>query len=173
MARGQNPDKPFEKVLDEDLELPREEQSVFLLKPQGAEVYATARDGVMTQKHKSPARVKGRKGKRNNEEEETETETIINTGSYTNDVCCDGIVEIKNYIVPGYGPDGEDAPLVWDPKADKKEKLRVLGYMRPGHRDEVCNAITEGSALSEDETKNSESQSGSVQNPMPTATDAG
>lgn len=133
-------------VLEEERELPQTEQTVFWLRGLPYDTYLTIQEkAAPTMRMPAKAIQKGKA-------EDVESEVEWKSGSRLKlefDILSQGLVRIDNLV----GPDGPlDYPGINAKESAKKEFLSR--WIPSSARIEIANAITEGSAMSEDEAGN-------------------
>lgn len=140
--------KPREYVLEFEREAPKEEQTIFILKPLSLEKRAELKDSILL------TEIENNLGPKNEPVASSKMRHL--TGTYDRKALEAGLVGIKNLE----GPEGE--LLEFDQNTDPKKRQQVLDALFPDWVTEISQEIFEMSNLSKGEKKNSERQSSST-----------
>ncbi len=136
MPTVKNPDKEYTYILTCDRELPQDKQTIFYYKiPSLEDQYNALGDGVTLEKGKDGA---------------VNAKVQINKKGEI-DLLTGNITRIENL------KDEDGKTLTWD--GDAANKKKILSVLDGAWRAELADAIRSAGRLTEDDTKNSDSQS--------------
>ena len=128
--------KPKEYILVSDMEAPKEEQTIFILKPLTYAERCTLQDGLLA------SVMAGKKGISD------EKVTNVKSGTWEMNTILYGLEKIENLKDPN------GALIEYTPKMPTDKKKEVLSRLRSEWLGEVANEIRVISGLAEEEEKN-------------------